>query len=127
MRPIKITIPGRPITKKNSGRMIRVHGRTMLMPSKQFVSYQELAGNYIHSRPGVAERVNVRCRYYMPTRGIVDLVGLLQATDDILVHYGVLEDDNSRIVAAHDGSRVLYDKQNPRAEITIARMEEDES
>lgn len=27
---------------------------------------------------------------------------------------------NSRIVAGHDGSRVLYDKENPRVEITIS-------
>ena len=35
----------------------------------------------------------------------------------------VLADDNSRIVAAHDGSRVDYDKQNPRVEIWIEEME----
>ena len=35
----------------------------------------------------------------------------------------VLEDDNSKIVAAHDGSRVDYDKQNPRVEIWIEEME----
>lgn len=28
------------------------------------------------------------------------------------------------IVAAHDGSRVLLDRQNPRVEITITEMEE---
>ena len=55
----------------------------------------------------------------MPTRRIVDLVGLLQAVDDILVHYNVIKDDNSRIVQSHDGSRVLYDKGNPRTEIYI--------
>lgn len=33
--------------------------------------------------------------------------------------FGVIKDDNSRIVAGHDGSRVLYDKENPRVEITI--------
>ena len=57
-------------------------------------------------------------------RFYTDLVGLEQATDDILVHYGVIEDDNSRIVAGHDGSRVRYDKDNPRVEITIGAMED---
>ena len=37
----------------------------------------------------------------------------------------VLEDDNSKIVAAHDGSRVEIDRRNPRVEIKIEEMEED--
>ena len=49
----------------------------------------------------------------------VDLSNLLESTCDILTHYGVLQDDNSRIVASHDGSRVLLDRKNPRAEIYI--------
>ena len=32
---------------------------------------------------------------------------------------------NRRIVAAHDGSRVEYDKKNPRAEIWIEEMEDE--
>ena len=55
----------------------------------------------------------------MPTRHRVDLANLLAATCDILVHYGVLEDDNSGIVASHDGSCVLYSKESPRVEIVI--------
>lgn len=33
--------------------------------------------------------------------------------------YEVLEDDHSGIIYSHDGSRVLYDKENPRTEVTI--------
>lgn len=122
---IHITIPGRPITKKNHGRIVNCGGRPRLLPSPQFRDYQEKSGYYIRCKGRkIADRVNVRCVYYMPTRGMVDLVGLLQATDDILVHYGVIEDDNSGIVAGHDGSRVRYDKDNPRVEITIAGVEE---
>lgn len=68
--------------------------------------------------------VNVRCVYYMKTARRVDLANLIEATTDILVKAHVLEDDNSKIVAAHDGSRVDYDKQNPRVEIWIEEMEE---
>ena len=60
----------------------------------------------------------------MPTRRRVDLVNLLEATDDVLVHYGVLEDDNSNIIVSHDGSRVFYDKENPRTEIYIETIKE---
>ena len=43
---------------------------------------------------------------------------------DILVLAGVLADDNSSIAVAHDGSRVLYDKDEPRTEITITELYE---
>ena len=55
----------------------------------------------------------------------VDLANLLEATCDILTHYGVLKDDNSRIVASHDGSRVLLDREHPRAEIYIEEAAQD--
>ena len=61
----------------------------------------------------------------MPTHRRVDQVNLLEATLDILVEYGVLADDNSNIVVSHDGSRVLYDKNNPRTEITITDVEKE--
>lgn len=62
----------------------------------------------------------------MPTKRRVDLVNLLEATCDILVHYGVLADDNSSIVAGHDGSRVLHDKERPRVEVTITEINNEE-
>ena len=122
---IKITIPGRPITKKNSQRMILLkNGRRMVRPSAQFEAYQKAAGWAIGPNRGLmlTGPVNVKAVYFMPTRGCVDLLNLLEATCDILVHYGVLEDDNSRVVASHDGSRVLYDKEHPRVDIEIAEV-----
>ena len=56
----------------------------------------------------------------MATRRRVDGLNLEEAVDDLLVEAGILADDNSRIVISHDGSRVLYDKDNPRTEITIS-------
>lgn len=121
----EITIPGRPVTKKNSMRILRKKdGTPFPAPSKQYLEYQERAGYSIRCKcAGLSGPVNVKGVYYMPTRQRVDLANLLEATCDILVHYGVLEDDNSRIVCSHDGSRVRYDKENPRAEITIQEAE----
>ena len=92
-----------------------------LLPSKQFVDYQndclkQLTGTH---RINLNGSYNVKCSYYMPTKHKVDLTNLLNATNDILVVAGVLEDDNCKIVVSHDGSRVFYDKENPRVEITI--------
>lgn len=125
---LKITIPGQPVTKKNSQRIVRLkNGRPSIRPSERFESYQKSAGILIppEVRKCISGRYNVKCVYFMPTRRKVDLVNLLEATCDILVHCGVLEDDNCRVVASHDGSRVLYDKENPRTEITIEETETD--
>jgi len=70
--------------------------------------------------------VNVKAVHYMGTQRIVDQTNLQEATDDILVDGRVLADDNSRIIAGHDGSRVRYDKDRPRVEITISPLEDDE-
>ena len=34
-----------------------------------------------------------------------------------------MKDDNNRIVVSTDGSRVLYDKHNPRTEVEIERTD----
>ena len=123
---MKLTLYGDPRTKKNSARIRRSRsGGRFVAPSKAYVDYETDCLRQI-KRPHspISARVNVRCVYYMATRRKVDLANLIEATCDILVKAGVLADDNSRIVAAHDGSRVDYDKKNPRAEIWIEEMED---
>lgn len=123
---MKLTFYGDPRTKKNSARILKSRsGRPFVAPSKAFEDYQESCLWQLRTphRP-ISARVNVCCVYYMATARRVDLANLIEATTDILVHAKVLEDDNSRIVAGHDGSRVLIDRKNPRAEITITEMEE---
>lgn len=118
---MKIILRGQPITKKNSQQIIKAGNRRMVIPSPQYRQYEKDCLWQIppKTKQRIDFPVNVQCVYYMPTRRRVDLVNLLEATDDILVAAGVLEDDNCRIVAAHDGSRVDHDKNNPRVEITI--------
>ena len=123
------TIYGKPITKKNSQRICynKATGRRFVRPSPQYEDYAASASYYLRPAPVVPvdTPVNVQCVYYMPTHHRVDQVNLLAATLDILVEYGVLADDNSNIVVSHDGSRVLYDKTNPRTEITITDVEKE--
>lgn len=124
---LHLILYGDPRTKKNSARILKAHAnRRIVAPSEAFMQYQEKCLWQI-KRPynPITARVNVRCVYYMATRHKVDLANLIEATTDILVKAKVLADDNSQIVAAHDGSRVDYDKKNPRAEIWIEEMEAD--
>ena len=125
MEPINITLYGRPITKKNSSQIIKAGAKRRVIPSKQFSAYQEACLYQLLKAPKTSEEdLNMQCLYYMPTRHRVDLVNLLQATCDILVKAKVIKDDNCKIIASHDGSRVLYDKENPRVEITLSEVVE---
>ena len=65
-------------------------------------------------------------KLYMQTRRRVDDLNLYASLDDILVHETILADDSIRYIRNRDGSRVFYDKENPRAEIYIYRHEEGE-
>ena len=119
---LKFTIPLKPITKKNSNQIItnKTTGRPMIIPSKQYRQYEQDAGVFVKGKGlKISEPVTVRCLYYMPTRHKVDLTNLMEATHDILVKYEVLADDNSGIIYSVDGSRVMYDKENPRTEVEI--------
>jgi Holliday junction resolvase RusA-like endonuclease len=125
---IKITIPMPPVTKKNSMRIVRNRktGKRRIMPSQQYMDYEAEALWHCKrarvQRP-IEEPVEVKCLFYMPTRRRVDLTNLLESIDDVLVSAGVLKDDHSGIIVSHDGSRVLYDKDNPRTEVYIADYE----
>ena len=52
------------------------------------------------------------------------MTNLLESIDDVLVRAGVLKDDHSGIIVSHDGSRVLYDKDNPRTVLFIRELED---
>lgn len=128
---MKLTLYGNPVTKKNSQRILykfTKFGRKtpFIAPSKAYVDYETDCLRQIKKpRSPISARVNVRCVYYMKTARRVDLANLIEATTDILVKAHVLEDDNSKIVAAHDGSRVDLDRKNPRVEIEIEEMEDE--
>ena len=119
---IKFTIPLPPVTKKNSQQIIinKATGRPMIIQSKRYREYEKECGWFIQGKgEKINEPVTVKCLFYMPTKRRVDLTNLLNAILDILVKYEVIADDNSNIVYSVDGSRVLYDKKNPRTEVTI--------
>lgn len=127
---INITIPIIPITKKNSQQIMinkRTH-RPFIMPSAKYKKYEKDCEPFmpILECP-IDYPVVVECKYYMPTHRKCDLTNLLEATDDILVKYNILADDNYSIIASHDFSRVFYDKLNPRTEIKIYKLNEKES
>jgi Holliday junction resolvase RusA-like endonuclease len=120
---IRFTIPGEPRTKKNGNRIVQKNGKPFLLPSQQFLDYQEYAGWFVPQEK-IDKPINLKVLYYMGSHRRVDLVNLLEATCDILVKYQCIEDDSYKYIRGHDGSRVLYDKEHPRAEVIIEEWRE---
>lgn len=121
----RLIIPLTPRTKKNHNQIIRCNGKPKPISSKEFLEYQEACGWFIKAPDKPIDcKCNIKAIYYMPTRRRVDITNLHSALHDILVHYKVIADDNCKIVIATDGSRVRYDKANPRTEVIITEVEE---
>lgn len=145
----KACIPLQPVTKKNS-QQIYINARTkrpFVSQSEAYKKYERSCKEYLITKttktkisnilndiittPQSADTasfpisypVNIQALYYRGDRRRVDLPNLNEALCDILVKYGILEDDNFNIVAGMDGSKVLYDKEHPRTEITITKLE----
>ena len=60
----------------------------------------------------------------MPDKRKRDLTNLENAIADIMIKYGVIEDDNYNIVAGWDGSRILYRKGEQKTIIEITEVKE---
>lgn len=119
---IKFTVPLTPVSKKNNQQIAinKATGRPFVVPSKKYKEYEKNALWFIpRKQKPIDEPVNVKCLFYMPTHRRCDLTNMLEAIDDVMVAGGLLADDNYRIIESHDGSRVLYDKENPRTEVYI--------
>ena len=117
-----INVP--PRTKKNSSQVIHHGGRSFVVPSKHYQKFEKDCLKSIPSsyRNGINTPVNIKALFYVDSRRRVDLTNLLNALDDMLVKANVIEDDNCKIAAGHDGSRVYYDKEEPRIEVFISEI-----
>lgn len=119
----RFTIPGRPVTKKNSGRYC---GPGRFRPSAAYERYAAVAVPHLKMkarRQGLHSPIDRPCNvvvsYYMQNRAAwPDLVGLMQATADILEAAGVLEND--RLITSWDGTDITgISREHPRAEIVL--------
>lgn len=121
---MKFTIKGEPRVKKNSQQIIYKNGRPLIIQNKRYLDFEEQCLWQIGKayRQQIDFPVNVQYVFYRGSKRKVDLTNLMEAMDDILVKANVLTDDNRDVIAKHDGSIVLYDKENPRIEVTIEEL-----
>lgn len=123
---MQITIPSNPVTKKNHSKIVMKkypNGKSfpIIIPSPAYKKYEAFAKEFMPKVETIDYPINLEAHYYMGTRRLCDITNLLQATCDILVKYKILSDDNYSIIASTDGTRVEYDKENPRVEIFITK------
>jgi len=138
MEPIaQYVIPLDPRSKKNSHRIAGCGPRCPMCGKykKQFIrngkittNYAAGVGTYLLPKPTkpITGPVHLVYRLYTQTWHRKDDLNLYAALDDILVSMGILKDDDRKTIRNRDGSRVLYDKENPRAEIYIYEYREEE-
>ena len=143
MKELKYVVYGDPRTKKNSqtiagsGPRCRECGKFQkqwIRQGKANDKWAELAGRQLRPKPRrpIDFPVNIRYRFftkidYINSKAKIDGSNLVEAMNDILVDQGIILDDNIRIVAGTDGTRVYHDKDNPRVEICITRMPEEDT
>jgi hypothetical protein len=130
-------IPLDPKAKKNSHRIAGCGKRCPVCGkyAKQFVrnadrttEYGFLVAKYLQPKPPkpIVGPVQLVYKLYTGTWHRKDDLNLYEALDDILVSNGILKDDDRKTIRSRDRSRVLYDKENPRAEIYIYTYNEEE-
>lgn len=128
---IEFTIPVHPVSKKNSQQIITLRtkygkSRNIIIPSKKYKEFEAECLPFftqVKKQAGVVDfPVNMAVSFFVSKKLKYDLTNLLEAIDDAAVKSGFILDDNRDIIAGHDGSRVFYDKYNPRIEITITEM-----
>ena len=132
MSLLQYDLLGEARTKKNSQQIIKVKGRSIIIPSAAYKKYEAQCGQYLLDKPPtpINTPCEVTCLYFLPRtktgdipKRKPDLANLLEATQDILVHYKILEDDNASIVFSLDGSRVYWTTGQPHTLVEIRRLD----
>lgn len=122
----KIIIPELTIPKKNS-QQILINKRTrkpFIQQSERYLAFERVCYYYLfkYSKLKIDTSINLKCTFYVPDKRRRDLANLLESIQDILVKYGVLVDDNYKIVQGVDGSRIIYEKDRKETIIEITEV-----
>lgn len=125
--PLRLTIPGKPRTKKNSSRITGRGTHPRLLPSKAWQEWADAVVPQIKAwreRQGlqpIAVDVNCAALFYRDAlRG--DAVGYYQGLADVLEHAGIVIND--KWIVSWDGSRLKKDASRPRVELVLTRSED---
>lgn len=115
-------------SKKNSQRIItnQKTKKPMIIQGEAYKIFEKDCGIFLnpYSHNTITYPVNLKCSFFVSDKIKRDLTNLENAIADILVKYKVLEDDNYKILAGWDGSRIIYrPNEEPETVIEITKME----
>ncbi len=130
-RQWRFTLKGAPRTKKTSNRLVPAKGnrRAVILPSAAFTAWNRIAqmelarvrsqDHPIDSAFPIEFNVNVRAWFYRDAeRG--DACNYYEALADALQEGWIVVNDSQ--IVSWDGSRLLFDKANPRVEVWITEI-----
>lgn len=124
---LKIIIPTVPRSKKNSQEIVfnKKTGHRMVIQNKKYTQYEKECKKYM---PALSQNinfpVNLQCNFYVNDARRRDIANYIEAIQDILVKYGIIEDDNYNIISSLNGCSMEIDRENPRVEIIITPKKE---
>lgn len=119
---LKIIIPTVPRSKKNSQEIVfnKKTGHRMVIQNKKYTQYEKECKKYMPTlSQNINFPVNLQCNFYVNDARRRDIANYIEAIQDILVKYGIIEDDNYNIISSLNGCSMEIDRENPRVEIII--------
>ena len=127
---MKLTILGAPRTKKNHGIITNRGANPRILPSPQFAVWNRIAQmqlvkffyGYGDELLPIRYSCNVSAAFYRD-KLTGDAVGYYQALADALEEGRIVEND--KLIRSWDGSRLLKDAKNPRIEIEITEIKDE--
>ena len=99
----------------------------MIIQSKQYLEFEKMCKPYMqkYSVLKISEPINLKCTFYVKDQRRRDVCNFVNAIQDILVKYSVIEDDNYKIIKSIDGTRIVYrPKAEPETIIEITEYKE---
>ena len=123
---INIIINTIPRGKKNSQNIVfnKKTGKRMIIQGEKYKEFEKVAKKYMPQlEKPIDYPINLKCIFYVQDARRRDIANYIEAIQDILVKYNVLEDDCYTIVASLDGCKMEIDRENPRCEIEITKTE----
>lgn len=96
----------------------------MIIQGEKYKEFEKVAKKYMPQlEKPIDYPINLKCIFYVQDARRRDIANYIEAIQDILVKYNVLEDDCYTIVASLDGCKMEIDRENPRCEIEITKTE----
>lgn len=126
---LRIVIPLLCRSKKNSEQIgfNRRTGKRFIMQSELYLAFERDCGYFLKRyAKHINTPHNLKCTFIVPDKRRRDIVNLLNAIQDILIKYGVIEDDNYNIIAGLDGSRIIYNKGVEQTIIELTEVTNEE-